>query len=117
MHFLQVSYSRPNTADIKDTNLYVGNVPQVEATTKSVLNPRTIEPCPIKPSTVTTITIYPDLCTLPQGVSEADLERLFGQHGSLLTKKLLRDQGGKNKGIAFVRWQKSLATTLLQPSH
>ena len=65
---IKVSYSRPNTADIKDTNLYVGNV--------------------------------------PQGVSEADLERLFGQHGSLLTKKLLRDQGGKNKGIAFVRFSK-----------
>ena len=27
---IKVSYSRPNTADIKDTNLYVGNVPQVE---------------------------------------------------------------------------------------
>ena len=26
---IKVSYSRPNTADIKDTNLYVGNVPQV----------------------------------------------------------------------------------------
>lgn len=27
---IKVSYSRPNTADIKDTNLYVGNVPQVD---------------------------------------------------------------------------------------
>ena len=36
-------------------------------------------------------------------MSEEDLERLFGAHGNLLTKKLLRDQGGKNKGIAFVR--------------
>ena len=37
-------------------------------------------------------------------MSEEDLERLFGAHGNLLTRKLLRDQGGKNKGIAFVRW-------------
>merc|ERR1719153_1142558 len=65
---IKVSYSRPNTADIKDTNLYVGNV--------------------------------------PQGVTEEDLERLFGAHGNLLTRKLLRDQGGKNKGIAFVRFSK-----------
>merc|ERR550519_3339822 len=65
---IKVSYSRPNTADIKDTNLYVGNV--------------------------------------PQGVTEEDLESVFGQYGNLLTKKLLRDQGGKNKGIAFVRYSK-----------
>ena len=61
----QVSYSRPNTADIKDTNLYVGNV--------------------------------------PQGITEDDLQNLFGSYGSILTKKLLRDQGGKVKGIAFIR--------------
>ena len=42
--------------------------------------------------------------TLLQGVSEEELGRLFSQYGNLLTKKLLRDQGGKNKGIAFVRW-------------
>ena len=57
---LQVSYSRPNTADIKDTNLYVGNV--------------------------------------PPGITEADLDNLFGTYGSILTKKLLKDQSGKNKG-------------------
>ena len=57
---LQVSYSRPNTADIKDTNLYVGNV--------------------------------------PPGISEADLDNLFGTYGNILTKKLLKDQSGKNKG-------------------
>ena len=39
-------------------------------------------------------------------MSEEDLDRLFSQHGNLLTKKLLRDQGGKNKGIAFVRFSK-----------
>ena len=37
-------------------------------------------------------------------MSEEELGHLFSQHGNLLTKKLLRDQGGKNKGIAFVRW-------------
>ena len=57
---VQVSYSRPNTADIKDTNLYVGNV--------------------------------------PPGVTEADLDNLFGAYGNILTKKLLKDQSGKNKG-------------------
>ena len=57
---LQVSYSRPNTADIKDTNLYVGNV--------------------------------------PPGITEADLDNLFGTYGNILTKKLLKDQSGKNKG-------------------
>jgi len=77
---IKVSYSRPNTADIKDTNLYVGNV--------------------------------------PQGVSEEELGRLFSQHGNLLTKKLLRDQGGKNKGIAFVRFsKKSEADTAIAHLH
>ena len=56
----KVSYSRPNTADIKDTNLYVGNV--------------------------------------PPGITEADLDNLFGAYGNILTKKLLKDQSGKNKG-------------------
>jgi len=65
---IKVSYSRPNTADIKDTNLYVGNV--------------------------------------PQGITEDDLQDLFGTYGSILTKKLLRDQGGKVKGIAFIRFSK-----------
>ena len=55
-----MSYSRPNTADIKDTNLYVGNV--------------------------------------PPGITEADLDNLFGTYGNILTKKLLKDQSGKNKG-------------------
>ena len=50
---IKVSYSRPNTADIKDTNLYVGNV--------------------------------------PAGITEADLDSLFGNYGSILTKKLLKD--------------------------
>ena len=36
-------------------------------------------------------------------MSEEELGHLFSQHGNLLTKKLLRDQGGKNKGIAGVR--------------
>ena len=62
---IKVSYSRPNTADIKDTNLYVGNV--------------------------------------AQGVTEDDLENLFSPYGKILTKKLLKDQSGKNKGIAFIR--------------
>ena len=65
---VQVSYSRPNTADIKDTNLYVGNV--------------------------------------PAGITETDLDSLFGAFGSILTKKLLKDQSGKNKGIAFIRYSK-----------
>jgi len=65
---IKVSYSRPNTADIKDTNLYVGNV--------------------------------------PPGISESDLDALFGNYGSILTKKLLKDQSGKNKGIAFIRYSK-----------
>ena len=65
---MQVSYSRPNTADIKDTNLYVGNV--------------------------------------PSGITELDLDSLFGAFGNILTKKLLKDQTGKNKGIAFIRFSK-----------
>ena len=65
---IKVSYSRPNTADIKDTNLYVGNV--------------------------------------PAGITETDLDNLFGNYGSILTKKLLKDQTGKNKGIAFIRYSK-----------
>jgi len=65
---IKVSYSRPNTADIKDTNLYVGNV--------------------------------------PQGCTEDDLQNLFGSYGNILTKKLLRDQAGKVKGIAFIRFSK-----------
>ena len=64
----QVSYSRPNTADIKDTNLYVGNV--------------------------------------PAGVTEDQLKDIFGDFGSILTSKLLKDQSGKNKGIAFIRFSK-----------
>ena len=53
-----------------------------------------------------------------QGVSEEELGRLFSQHGNLLTKKLLRDQGGKNKGIAFVRFsKKSEADTAIAHLH
>merc|ERR550517_70949 len=71
---IKVSYSRPNTADIKDTNLYVGNV--------------------------------------PPGVTEADLDNLFGAFGNILTKKLLKDQSGKNKGIAFIRFSKKAEAEL-----
>ena len=83
---IKVSYSRPNTADIKDTNLYVGNVPQVIVT-----------------HSLHHMASFLLFWTLLQGVSEEELGRLFSQYGNLLTKKLLRDQGGKNKGIAFVR--------------
>ena len=65
---IKVSYSRPNTAEIKDTNLYIGNV------TKTM--------------------------------TEDDLENLCGPYGHILTKKLLKDQAGQNKGIAFVRFTK-----------
>ena len=40
---------------------------------------------------------------MPQGITEEDLQNLFGPYGNILTKKLLRDQGGKIKGIAFIR--------------
>ena len=104
---IKVSYSRPNTADIKDTNLYVGNVPQVELI-NLVLHWHTL--CiPLKK--------IPSETNL-QGVSEEELGRLFSQHGNLLTKKLLRDQGGKNKGIAFVRFsKKSEADTAIAHLH
>jgi len=65
---IKVSYSRPNTADIKDTNLYVGNV--------------------------------------PPGITEEALQSLFAPFGSILTFKLLKDQTGKVKGIAFIRFSK-----------
>jgi len=71
---IKVSYSRPNTADIKNTNLYIGNV--------------------------------------PADISEEDLMNLFTPYGSILTKNVLKDQTGRNKGIAFVRFSKKCEADL-----
>jgi len=65
---IKVSYSRPNTADIRNTNLYVGNV--------------------------------------PQDISDEELVNLFSPYGSIITKNVLKDHTGKNRGIAFIRYSK-----------
>jgi len=65
---IKVSYSRPNTADIRNTNLYIGNV--------------------------------------PPGITDDDLMNLFAPYGNILTKNVLKDQAGRNKGIAFIRYSK-----------
>jgi len=65
---IKVSYSRPNTADIKNTNLYIGNV--------------------------------------PEGMSDDELVNLFTPYGNIITRNILKDQSGRNRGIAFIRYSK-----------
>ncbi|XP_069357023.1 sex-lethal homolog isoform X4 [Maniola hyperantus] len=66
---LKVSYARPSGEEIKDTNLYVTN--------------------------------------LPRGISEDQLETIFGKYGRIVQKHILRDKNNGNpRGVAFVRFDK-----------
>jgi len=65
---IKVSYSRPRTTEIKDTNLLINNV--------------------------------------PSGISEEELMNLFTPYGEVITKNILKNSNGGNKGIAFVRYSK-----------
>jgi len=65
---IKVSYSRPNTADLRNTNLFVNNV--------------------------------------PLSLSEHDFLNAFHPFGNIITKNILKNANGTNKGIAFIRFSK-----------
>jgi hypothetical protein len=45
------------------------------------------------------------IANLPSQISEPDLERYFGNYGTVISTRILRDNGGNSRGVGFARME------------
>nr|AUS89443.1 sex-lethal variant 1 [Penaeus vannamei] len=83
---IKVSYARPPGEDIKETNLYIQNIPRKETDSKET-------------------NLY--IANVPRSYTLDQLEELFSSYGQIVQKNLLKDKvTGLPRGVGFVRFDK-----------